>query len=158
VFRPRYRKSISLFFAAFIIFFGCAAAFSSKNNGALAVLAVLSGLCICGVWRSRLFVEPTGVKIILTFRLAARTIPWNDIDRFEKRSAAGQSPVTLVLGSDQRAITVPTFPKPRRPIPPKFKKYHALVQEQVDELNALLNEHRRLDVPQEHALARQPAA
>ncbi|HEX3804174.1 MAG TPA: hypothetical protein VHV75_15165 [Solirubrobacteraceae bacterium] len=94
------------------------------------------------VSRRGIYEEPTGVKMIRPGRFTPRRIPWSEIERFEARSGAGQSPVTLIRAPDHQAIAVPTFARPRRAIQPKFKKYHTRVQVQVDELNAVLAAHQ----------------
>jgi hypothetical protein len=130
-------------FGGFTLFFVGAAIFGSQSPGLAAVLAVLFGACTANTWRQGLYTDPTGVRIVLPGRLKARRIAWSDIDRFEVRSGAGQSPVTLIRAPDHEPVAVPTFPRPRKPVPPNWKKYHAKVQGQVDELNQLLAQYQR---------------
>jgi len=129
---------MTLFFAAFTAFFLGAALFGSQNPGLAAVLAVLFLLAAYATWRRGLFVGPAGVGIVRPWRLHALRVEWRDVDRFEMRSGAGQSPVNLIHASDQRAIAVPIFPKPRRSLDtPRYRSLRAKVQAQVDELNLL---------------------
>ena len=141
--RLQYRTARVVYFAAFTAFFIGWAIFGSQAPGLAGVLAVLCAGCTADAWRRGIYAEPTGVKIILGGRPTPRRIAWSDIDRFEARFEAGQSPVTLIRAPDQQPIAVQTFARLRSPRGPQIrKKYRAKVQRQVDELNQLLSQHK----------------
>jgi hypothetical protein len=142
VFRGRGRSFQILFFGAFAAFFLGAALFGSQSPGLAGGVALFCCLFVCNALRQGLFVEAAGVRIVRPWRLRALRFEWDDIDRFELRTGAGQSPVNLICMSDQRAIAVPTFPKPRRSLDtPRYQSLRAKVQAQVDELNLLRKQH-----------------
>jgi len=145
VFRPPYRNAMALFFAAFAVLFLYATVSLSKNNALAGVLALFCFVSTYAAWRRGLYAEAAGVRIVRPWRLHALRVEWRDIDRFEARSGAGQFPVTLIRVSDQRAIAIPTFPRPRKAIDPsvnpRYKGLCAKVQAQVDELNLLREQH-----------------
>jgi hypothetical protein len=144
VWHIRYRTTLVGYSAVMTAFFLGAASFGSQAPGLAGVLAVLCAVWTADLWRRGLYAEPWGVKIILAGRLVPRRFEWSDIDRFEARFAAGQSPVTLIRAPDQQPIAVPTFARLRSSRGPQIRnKYRAKVQAQVDELNQLLAQHRQ---------------
>ncbi len=142
VWRPPARTALLVIFGVSTVGFSCAAIFGSQNPGLAGIIALLAAGFTVSVWRQALYIEPTGVKLVLPARLRPHRIEWSDIEKFEVRLGVGQSPVTLIRASDQRPIAVPTYPRLRKPVPPGAKKYRVKVQRQVDELNALLETHR----------------
>lgn len=135
-----------MFFGGFTLFFLGAAIFGSQSPGLAAALAAFFGAWTASIWRQGLYVESTGVRIILPGRLKARRITWAHIDRFEVRYGVGKSPVTLIRAPNEEDVRIPTFPVPRRADlgeDPRFSGYRARVEGQVNELNQLMAHHRR---------------
>jgi len=153
VFRPPFRNTVLLFFSALTVASVCVAIFGPVGlvvKVVLAVLAIWSFTEATDIWRQGLYIQATGVRIVgpllrrpLRIEWRPLIVEWNEIDRFEKRSEVGESPVTLIRAAGQEPVTVPTFPKPGRHIPDNFEQYQAQIQAQVDELNGFLHTHRR---------------
>jgi hypothetical protein len=142
VFRPPYRNPVLAVFSVLTVASACFAIFGQVGwviQVVIGVLAVWFASEAVDMWRQGLYVRSTGVRIVRPSRPRALTFGWGEIDRFERRSTAGESPVTLIRRSGQQAVAVPTFPKVTRRVDPSDQeKFRVQIQAQVDELNALL--------------------
>jgi hypothetical protein len=154
VFHRPYRKAVVWSSIGFTVFFWAMAVFGflkgyapfgGHSPVACAVFAAASAAAAISGRGQGLYVEDAGVRLVRPFRPRALTVVWHDIVKFGLRIDRGIAPVNLIRASDQRVIAVPTFPRPRNAIDPginpRYAGLRAKVEAQVDDLNALLDEH-----------------